>query len=177
MTKRRDLYLYLTLLCFFAIIAIFVVDGYMGVYDTVTVTAGERPQKIDPDFWLRPEALTYETWVAWGEKVFFSYEIANHRLTGYSTEVNASVWRSQEKVRDLITQTVSANGLQSVRVEWLVDTAELVPGGIAQGQSAVQYSIRINRDNIERRIILNINPGSFPVPPKPVLPRPAQPPG
>jgi len=27
MTKRRDIYLYLTLICFFAIIAIFVVDG------------------------------------------------------------------------------------------------------------------------------------------------------
>ncbi|MFH1016324.1 MAG: hypothetical protein V1771_04930 [Chloroflexota bacterium] len=173
MTKRRDIYLYLTLLCFFAIIAIFVVDGYMGVYDTINITAGERPQKIDPDFWLRPEAMTYETRVVWGEKVFFSYEIANHRLTGYTAEVNASVWRSQEKVRDLVTQPLTINALSSGQVEWSIDTAELVPGGVAQGQS-VQYSIRVKRDNIERRIILNINPGSFPVPPKPAI-RPIQP--
>jgi hypothetical protein len=175
MTKRRDIYLYLTLFCFFAIIAIFVVDGYMGVYDTFRITAGERPQKIDPDFWLRPEATTYETRVDWGEKVFFNYEIANHRLTGYTAEVNASVWRSQEKVRDLLTQPVTIGGLQNARVEFAVDTAELVPDGVSQGQS-VQYSIQVNRDNIERRIIIRINPGSFPVPPKPVIePRPAQP--
>jgi len=173
MTKRRDLYLYLTLICFFAIIAIFVVDGYMGVYDTINITAGERPQKIDPDFWLRPEAMTYETWVAWGEKVFFDYEIANHRLTGYTAEVNASVWRSQEKVRDLVTQPLTINALSSGRVEWSIDTAELVPGGVTQGQS-VQYSIRVRRDNIEWRIIININPGSLPAPPKPAI-RPAQP--
>ena len=175
MTKRRDIYLYLTLICFFAIIAIFVVDGYLGVYDTFRITAGERPQKIDPDYWLRPEAMTYETWVAWGEKVFFDYEIANHRLTGYTAEVNASVWRSQEKVRDLLTQPVTIPALSNAQMEWSIDTVELVPGGVTQGQS-VQYSIRVKRDNIERRIILNINPGSFPIPPKPIIqPRPAQP--
>lgn len=174
MSKPKYKYLYLTLLCFFAIIAIFVVDGYLGVYDTITITSGERPQKIDPDFWLRPEAQTYETWVAWGEKVSFDYEIANRRLSAYSTTVEASVWRSQEKVRDLVTSPVTIGSFGNSRLEWLVDTAELVPAGIAQGQSAVQYSIRIKRDNIERRIILNINPGTFPVPPKPAI-RPIQP--
>jgi hypothetical protein len=175
MTKRRDIYLYLTLLCFFAIIAIFVVDGYSGVYDTFRITAGERPQTVDPDYWLRPEATTYETRVAWGEKVFFNYEIANHRLTGYTAEVNASVWRSQEKVRDLLTQQVTIPALSNAQMEWSIDTVELVPGGVTQGQS-VQYSIRVRRDNIERRIIINISPGSFPIPPKPVIePRPAQP--
>jgi hypothetical protein len=147
----------------------------MGVYDTFRITAGERPQTVDPDYWLRPEATTYETWVAWGEKVFFNYEIANHRLTGYTAEVNASVWRSQEKVRDLLTQQVTIPALSNAQMEWSIDTVELVPGGVTQGQS-VQYSIRVRRDNIERRIIIKINPGSFPVPPKPVIePRPAQP--
>ena len=174
MTKRRDIYLYLTLLCFFAIIAIFVVDGYIGIYDTIKITTGERPQEIDPDFWLRPEALTYETWVAWGEKVSFDYEIANRRFSAYSTTVEASVWRSQEKVRDLVNNPVDIGGFGNARLAWMVDTAELVPSGIAQGQSAIQYSIRVKRDNIERRIILNINPGTFPVPPKPAV-RPIQP--
>ncbi len=175
MTKRRDIYLYLTLICFFAIIAIFVVDGYSGVYDTFRITAGERPQTVDPDYWLRPEATTYETRVAWGEKVFFNYEIANHLVSGYTAEVNASVWRSQEKVRDLLTQQVTIPALSNAQMEWSIDTVELVPGGVTQGQS-VQYSIRVRRDNIERRIIIKINPGSFPVPPQPVIePHPAQP--
>ena len=168
MTKRRDIYLYLTLFCFFAIIAIFVVDGYMGVYDTFRITADERPQTVDPDYWLRPEATTYETRVAWGEKVFFNYEIANHLVSSYTAEVNASVWRSQEKVRDLLTQPVTIPALSNAQMEWSIDTVELVPGGVTQGQF-VQYSVRVKRDNIERRIILNISPGSFPVPPKPAI--------
>ena len=51
--KRRNLFLYLTLVCFLGLIAIFIVDGYMGVYDTVYITAGEREQKIESDVWRR----------------------------------------------------------------------------------------------------------------------------
>ena len=49
--KRRNLFLYLTLVCFFGLIAIFIIDGYMGIYDTVYITAGEREQKIESDVW------------------------------------------------------------------------------------------------------------------------------
>jgi hypothetical protein len=101
--KRGNLWLALTLLCFFGIIVTFVVGGYMGVYDTIRFTAGEREQKIDPDFWLHTDS-TYETGVAWGGKVSFTYQIDNRRFSDYSTTVNASVWRSQEKIRDLLTK-------------------------------------------------------------------------
>jgi hypothetical protein len=173
--KHRNLYLALTLICFFGIIIIFVVGGYLGVYDTIIITAGERPQKIEPDFWLHPDA-TYEVWTSWGEKVFFTDEIANHQFTDYSAEVSAAVWRSQEKVRDLVTQQVTIKALNEAQVEWSVDTAELVPEGLAQGQY-VQFSIIVERGNAERKIILTVNPGSYPpVPAKPILPpRPAQP--
>jgi len=173
MAKRRDLYLYLTLACFFAIITIFIVDGYMGVYDTIRITAGERPDKVEPDFWLRPES-TYETWVNWGGKVFFNYEIANHQIGAYSAEVSVSVWRSQEKIRDLVTKQVTIGGLDNAQVEWAVDTVELIPDGVSQ-QQFFQYSVIIKRGDVERKIIITINPGTSPTPPKPVLPRPAQP--
>ena len=42
---RRHLFLYLALGCFAGLIAIFIVDGYVGIYDTVYVTAGEYEQK------------------------------------------------------------------------------------------------------------------------------------
>ena len=46
-TKRRNLFLYLTIACFFGLIAIFIVDGYMGIYDILYVTTGEYEEKID----------------------------------------------------------------------------------------------------------------------------------
>jgi hypothetical protein len=45
-TQHKNLYLFLTIAFFLAIIAIFVFDGYMGVYDTVTVIAEEREETI-----------------------------------------------------------------------------------------------------------------------------------
>jgi len=47
---RRYLFLYLTLACFFGLVAIFIVDGYIGIYDTLYITAGEREQTIEADF-------------------------------------------------------------------------------------------------------------------------------
>ena len=160
-------WLALTLLCFLGIIVTFVVGGYMGVYDTIRFTAGERDQKIDPDYWLHPDS-TYETGVAWGGKVFFTYQIDNRRFSDYSADVSASVWRSQEKVRDLLSKPVTVSAFGQTEMQWVVDTAELVPGGLSQGQY-VQYSIIVKRGDTERKIILSISPNVFPVPPKPAI--------
>jgi hypothetical protein len=40
--------LYLALACFAGLIAIFIADGYLGIYDTAYVTAGEYEQEIEP---------------------------------------------------------------------------------------------------------------------------------
>jgi len=50
---RRNLFLYLALTCFLALIVIFFVDGYMGIYDTTYITVGEQEQIIEPDYWLQ----------------------------------------------------------------------------------------------------------------------------
>jgi len=51
--KRRYLFLYLALACVAGLTAIFIVDAYLGIYDTVYVTAREYTQKIEADYWLR----------------------------------------------------------------------------------------------------------------------------
>jgi len=157
---RKNLFLYLTLACFLGLIAIFVVDGYLGVYDTLYVTSGEYEEEIEADFWLRQE-WSWSTGVTWGEKVFLQYEVANHQFSGYSADIEASVWRGQEKVSDLGTQSVSIGPFAKAEVEWLVDTAELLPDGMLLEQS-YQCSIIIKRGEIERKIIVSINPVSYP---------------
>ncbi len=72
-TKRKNLYLYLTLACFIGLIAIFIVDGYMGIYDNLFVTTGEREEEIGRDSRPWQESVR----VDWGGKAFFRYEVDN----------------------------------------------------------------------------------------------------
>ena len=67
--KPRRLFLYLAIACFAALVAIFVVDGYMGVYDTLYVTVGEYEQEIEADYWERYDNNVWYTGARAGEKI------------------------------------------------------------------------------------------------------------
>ncbi len=157
---RRNLFLYLTLACFFGLIAIFIVDGYLGIYDTIYVTAGEQEEKVEPDFWLRQDR-SYSVWVNQDEKVFFDYEVDNRRFSSYSAEIEVSVWHSQEKVLNLISQPISIAAFDKEQLEWVVDTTELLPSDIPPEQS-YEFTVIINHGETERRVILSVNPSPFP---------------
>ncbi|MFC1908993.1 hypothetical protein ACFLXD_03955 [Chloroflexota bacterium] len=167
-TKRRNLYLYLTLACFFGLIAIFIIDGYLGIYDTVYVTAGEREQEIEADFWLREDRI-WPVESNWGEKIFFRYKVDNRQFFTYSTEVSASVWHSQEKVRDLISQSIQVAPFSQEQLEWEVMRREK-PADIVPGQR-YEISVIIKRGEVERRVILYITPVAYPLKPVPAPPR------
>ncbi len=168
---RRNLFLYLTLACFFGLIAIFVVDGYIGIYDTIYITAGEREEKIEPDFWLRQEKFgARRVGVNREQKVFFSYEVDNRRFSSYKADIEVSVWHSQQKVRDLISQPISIAPFDKVQLEWAMDSTELLPGDIPPEQS-YEFTVVIKRGQIERNIIVSINPSAYPSKVVPVPPR------
>jgi len=153
---RKNLFLYLTLACFFGLIAIFVVDGYFGVYDTLSIPMGEREQKIEADQWLQwSEGGRAE--VAWGEKAFFSYEVDNRQFSTYSANIAVSVWHSKEKVRDLISQEISIPAFDKGQLEWVINTRELFPSGIPPEQG-YEFTIIIERGEIEREIIVYMYP-------------------
>ena len=163
-TKRRNLFLYLTLACFVALIAMFIVDGYMGIYDTLYITAGEREEKVEPDFWMRPDRV-WTTGVSWGGEAFFRYEVDNRRFATYSVDTEVSIWQNQEKLRDLVSQQLQIAAFDRGQLEWVLDTTELEPEGISSEQR-YEYTILIKRGEIERKIIVYIN--SLAYPPKPV---------
>ncbi len=167
--KRGNLFLYLTLACFLGLIAIFIVDGYLGIYDTVYVTGGEYEQKIEADFWLQQERF-WSTGVNQGEKVFFRYEVDNRQFSSYTADIEASVWHSQEKVRDLISQQIVIAAFDKGQLEWVIDTAELLPNGIPPEQR-YEFTVIIKRGEIERKIIVYINYPAYPPKPVPVPPR------
>ena len=154
--RPRNLFLYLALACFLGLVVIFVVDGYMGVYDTIYITAGGQEQKIEADFWSQE----YNVWsmgAIYGETVSFRYEVDNRRFSTYSADIEVSVWHSQQKVRDLKSQPMSIAAFDKEELEWVVDNTELLPTDILPEQS-YQYTVIIKRGEIERRIVVSINP-------------------
>ncbi len=175
---RKNLFLYLTLACFFGLIVIFIVDGYMGIYDTVYVTTGEREEKIQSDFWLRQDRGTpdgvknaYYLSVNRDDKAFFRYEVDNRRFSSYQADIEAAVWHSQEKVRDLISQPLQIAAFEKGQLEWVMDTSQFLPADIPPEQG-YQYTVIIKRGDIERKIIVYVDrvPYSSEYPVKPIPP-------
>ena len=159
--KRRNLFLYLTLACFFCLIAIFIVDGYMGIYDNIYITAGEREQKIESEVWLREDKF-WSAGVNRGEKAFFRYEVDNRQFSSYTATIEVSVWRMQEKVLDVISQALIVAPFDKGQVEWAMDTNQLLPSDAPPEQS-YEYTVKIKREQLERNVILYINPTPYPL--------------
>ncbi len=159
---RRNLFLYLAIACFAALIAIFIVDGYLGIYDTVYVTAGERQEIIKPEYWLQrypapPEAakMSYYIRAEWGQKVFFRYKIDNRRFSSYSTLVQASVWKENEKVLDLFSEEKSVKPFDKAMVEWTLSTQDLEKADFGVDERD-QYTVKIEHGEVERRIVVDL---------------------
>ena len=169
-TKRKSLYLYLTLLCFVGLIAIFVVDGYLGVYDALYVPMGEREQKVEADQWVQWSQYGMAQ-VNWGEKAFFRYEVDNRLFSTYKADITVSVWHSQQKVRDLLSQPIVIAPFDKGQLQWTIDTAELLPTGVSTEGGpgyTVEYTVIIKRGEIERKVIFTVTVyGKVPSPPVP----------
>ena len=164
--KHKNLYLYLALACFLAIILIFIFDGYMGVYDSLSVKTGECPeQKIEADQWERRYG-DFSAAVEWGGKAFFSYEVDNRWFSIYEADIAVSVLHEQEEVAVLLMQPISLGSFDKGQLEWVLDTTELFPVDIAIEQG-YDFTVLIKRGDIERRFIIHIRPE--PYPPKPVI--------
>jgi len=164
--KPKRLFLYLAIACFAGLIAIFIVDGYMGIYDTVYVTVGEREEEIEASYWERDD--TY--WLisaSSSEKIYFAYRIDNNQLSEYSAHVQASVWQENEKVLDLFSQDVSIDRLDDVTVEWILSRDDLDDTDFELNERR-EYTVRINREDVERRIIVSYYYSESPLIPKPV---------
>jgi hypothetical protein len=169
--KRKNLFLYLTLACFLGIILIFIFDGYMGLYDSLEMDTGQYRQTIEADQWSRQEKYSYlsSIGVERGGSIDFIYKIKNHRFSQYSDFVEASLWRNDEKITDIMSETLSVKSFDEKELTWSLNTAELVPGDIP---AELNYNlfIVINRGEVEREIMIDIYPSPYPI--RPVITEP-----
>ena len=178
--KRRNLFLYLALACFGGIIALLVMSGYLGIFDTIYITTygytsptttGQQEIKVEPTFWLRgdyewasdPPYVAME--VVANEKVHFRYELDNRRLLSYAADIEISVWaanmevspwRAQERVLNLVSEPIVVAPFGKGQVEWVLDTGKLELGQIPpdQDEYSVKYSVIIKHGEIERKVLL-----------------------
>ena len=155
MTKgKRNLYLYLAIACFIGIIAIFVIDGYLGIYDTFYIAANEHEQEIGPDYWLHSKkgySYPYHVGAEWDKTVRFRYEIDNRRFSSCATPIRASVWKENKKILDLFSEDKSIKPFKKAMVDWTLDSEQLQ----SQGFSAGEYTVKIEREGVERKVIVN----------------------
>jgi len=159
-TKRNFLFLYLTLACFVGIILIFVFDGYVGIYDDLTVTSGEREVTVDAEARMRQDPYL-STSVEWDEKAFFRYEVDNRRFSTYTADIEVSLWHSQEKVANLAAEQLLLGSFDKGQIEWVLDTAELVPADTPPEQG-YDFTVVIKRGDIERSLITHVRSLSYP---------------
>jgi hypothetical protein len=171
--NRSDLYLYLALVCFAGILAIFVVDGSLGIYDTAYITFGEREQKIEAYSWQEPwvKEQGYGIGTSWGEEVHFKYKIDNRTLSTYEADVEASVWKSGVRIIQLLDERVSVAPFEVVTIDWRLRAEDLGEIGLVAGESR-EYTVRIMLGELERKIVVSyyvpMSGYSEKMPPQPV---------
>ena len=68
------------------------------------------------------------------------------------------------KVADLVAMQLSVGPFDKGQLEWVLDTAELVPADIPPEQS-YQFTLTVKRGEIERKIIIYVNPEPYPLKP------------
>ncbi len=150
---RKNLFLYLALACFIGLIVIFVFDGYLGIYDTVYITAGEYEQTIELDQRNRYDDYKPSVRADWGDKVMFSYEVNNRRFSRYDTTIQVSVWKEDAKIIDLVAEDKALESFDEAKIEWTLTSQELEKAGMGIDN----YTVKINRGDVERKIIVRFS--------------------
>ena len=154
MKGKRNLYLYLALICFAGILTIFVADGYLGIYDTLYITVQEREQKIESDYWQQRWAKEsgYHSDAQWEEPVSFKYEIENRSFSMYSANVESSLWKSGERIIELLDENIAIAPFDKATMNWMLRPEELEEAGFSPGE----YTVQITHGGVARKIVMRI---------------------
>lgn len=160
--NRSNLYLYLALVCFAGILAIFVIDGYLGIYDTLYITAQERQQVVEPDYWqqrwVKENYEGYSLGARWGEAIPFRYEIDNRNFSAYPADIEVSVWKGGQEVVVLLNETeVLVAPFKKAVIDWVLLPEDLEESSPISGEYR-EYTVRIRLGEMERKIILSYYP-------------------
>ncbi|MGD1119685.1 MAG: hypothetical protein ABR886_09380 [Dehalococcoidales bacterium] len=155
--KYKYLYLYLALACLLGIILIFVFDGYIGVYDTLTVKSGEMPLVVTADQWRNQDRSGFFPTVSvnYGDEATFTYEIANRRFFAYKEEITVSVWQNDNQIDQLLDRTTNIGAFGKETVNWSFQPSKYF--GPASQNTFTEFTLVIKRGSIERNILIQVS--------------------
>jgi len=160
MTKQpgRMVYLYLALACFLGIVLIFLFDGYLGIYDSLTASNPSYQQEVPVEQWQNPDRYGGPYGMSIDENGYldFTYKVANRRFTGYSAEVVVTLTDLNGVKTELLRQTLTAGAFQTGEITWTVQGTDLLPAGTAQTVNPM-VNLEIQRGDVARVISLYIN--------------------
>ena len=167
--RHKTIYLFLALACFLGIILIFIFDGYMGVYDSLRIDNGQYVQTVDARQWQDQAEYGFYPSVSIDRdrSVDFTYKVENHRFSAYNAEVKVSLWYGVDKLADVTAETINAGAFGSGEFDLVLDPGQYLPGDYPTDQS-YNLTLVIERENIERKVMVYINPGTVVVPKAPV---------
>ena len=157
--KHKNLYLYLTLVCFLGIILIFIFDGYMGVYDNLVIDNGQYKQTVTTDQWAQQERFgLISTGMDRNGRLDFTYTVENHRFSRYSESLEVYVLYNREKIADLSNGLLSIAPFSKSEGGWAFNAADIVPADYPVDQN-FNVNVVIKRGDITREIFVSVNPG------------------
>jgi hypothetical protein len=169
--KHNNLFLYLALACFVGIILIFVLDGYLGVYDRLVMDNNQYIQTVESDQWTQTERYSgiLSVSVERGGRVDFTYTVQNHRFSEYADSVDVSLWYNKVKTADLLSRQLSIPAFDKEELAWSITANDIIPAGYPAEQNYI-VNIKINRGDIEREVnvIVQASPTIIKTVPAPV---------
>ncbi|HTY81856.1 MAG TPA: hypothetical protein VMB24_03655 [Dehalococcoidales bacterium] len=151
--KHNNIFLILALLCFLGIVAIFIFDGYIGVYDTLAVNNGQYTQTVTPDQWGQPERYggSFNAGIPGNGSATFTYTMENHRFNKYNSRLDATLVYNEQIVLNLFGRDISIPAFGKQSFEWTLSAAD-----VPMQYRNVVGTIKIVSGNIQRQVGLNI---------------------
>jgi len=124
---------------------------------------GEYDQEINASYWDREDTFQLHEDSS-AEKIPFTYKIDNNQFDEYAASIQVSVWQENKKVADLFSQDVSIPRLEDATVEWTL-AKEDIGYTDPTPTTSINYTVKINRGDVEREIIVSYyNPKAVIVP-------------
>ena len=155
--RRINLWLLLAVVCFLGIIAVFFIDGYMGLYYRVRVETPVNTFEIPPEFWEESgKAIPsyYFSDVSRNDLIRFQLVVENRRFTDSQIDLDISLWEGGREIQKLLTRSDNIAAFEpSQPYEWEIDTSQL---DVLDEVSGTSYIIKINGNGVERRLIFRL---------------------
>lgn len=142
--SRRNIPLYIAIICIVGIGLVFFFDVFYGVRETLLVVRSEGGiEEID---FAQP--LSSILHIVHGENLLFRYAIVNDRFTSLSKRIEIDLYAFDgSKVRHFVSQNVDIGAWGADAILWSLETENLLPN---------RYTLEIKSNGVVRKLWMEV---------------------